>query len=251
MNTTSSKALISSQSFATLIKLRHLSTSAKNNWEILTQFKTTVTGLLGEADQLMQEMGSAQGRATFQTDVQQLHANIAQVQGYLDTFATYIHDGKAFDSDAVWAAFEHALQAAAARFSTIGQYPNTYFSSPEAASTWREVWEVIRSNSYAVQGVGEAALLKVKMMENFDKAEADSLMEEIVKHIPPSFNLLEANQYKVEFLQAMQEMEEEANKKDNLWDRFLNVLAGGMPFKQSPAERVMMRRWLEGEKGEL
>lgn len=50
---------------------------------------------------------------------------------------------------------------------------------------------------------------------------------------------------------SAKKMEEEANKKDNLWDRFLNVLAGGMPFKQSPAERVMMRRWLEGEKGEL
>ena len=45
--------------------------------------------------------------------------------------------------------------------------------------------------------------------------------------------------------------EEEANKKDNLWDRFLNLLAGNIPFKQTPQERVMMMRWVNGEKGEL
>jgi hypothetical protein len=50
---------------------------------------------------------------------------------------------------------------------------------------------------------------------------------------------------------ALAQMEEEANKKDNLWDRFLNLLAGNIPFKQTPQERVMMMRWVNGEKGEL
>jgi hypothetical protein len=45
--------------------------------------------------------------------------------------------------------------------------------------------------------------------------------------------------------------QEEANKKDNLWDRFLNLLAGNLSFKQTPQERVMMMRWVNGEKGEL
>ena len=49
----------------------------------------------------------------------------------------------------------------------------------------------------------------------------------------------------------MKAIEEDANKKDNLWDRLLNLLAGVMPFKESPEERVMMQRWLEGEKGDL
>jgi hypothetical protein len=31
----------------------------------------------------------------------------------------------------------------------------------------------------------------------------------------------------------------------------LNVIAGAIPFEQSPAERVMMQRWVNGEKGEL
>ena len=47
-----------------------------------------------------------------------------------------------------------------------------------------------------------------------------------------------------EYVQAVKEIEEESSAKDNLWDRFLNVLAGNIPFNQTPEERVMMRRWL-------
>lgn len=88
-------------------------------------------------------------------------------------------------------------------------------------------------------------------MEEFNNTEVDLLTNEIVKHIPESFNLLEADKYKKEYLQAIKDIEQEGNAKDNLWDRFLNVLAGNIPFKQTPEERVMMSRWLDGEKGEL
>lgn len=40
----------------------------------------------------------------------------------------------------------------------------------------------------------------------------------------------------------MQAIKEEAGKQANLWDRVLNVIAGAIPFEQSPAERVMMQR---------
>lgn len=35
----------------------------------------------------------------------------------------------------------------------------------------------------------------------------------------------------------------------NLWDTFLDILAGGV--HQSPSEHVMMERWIEGEKRDL
>ena len=73
----------------------------------------------------------------------------------------------------------------------------------------------------------------------------------ILKNIPRSFSLLEADKYEKDYLAAMETIEADANKNDNLWDRLLNLLAGAMPFKESPEERVMMQRWLEGEKGDL
>ncbi|MBK9194867.1 MAG: hypothetical protein IPO17_07710 [Flavobacteriales bacterium] len=49
----------------------------------------------------------------------------------------------------------------------------------------------------------------------------------------------------------MDQIKEDSAKKSNLWDRFLNILAGMVPFEESPAERVMMQRWIDGEKGAL
>jgi hypothetical protein len=69
--------------------------------------------------------------------------------------------------------------------------------------------------------------------------------------MPQSYHIEDAIQYKKEYLTALAQMQEEADKKDNLWDRFLNLLAGNIPFKQTPQERVMMMRWVNGEKGEL
>jgi ABC-type lipoprotein export system ATPase subunit len=102
-----------------------------------------------------------------------------------------------------------------------------------------------------MQGIGESAYIKSLMMKNFNKSEVDTLTNEIIKHIPQSFNLLDADKYKQDYLQAVKEIKQENNAKDNLWDRFLNILAGGIPFKQTPEERVMMRRWIDGERGEL
>ena|GEM_PF-3334284 len=47
---------------------------------------------------------------------------------------------------------------------------------------------------------------------------------------------------KNEYLQAVKEIEEENIAADNLWDRFLNIFIVNIPFKQTPEERVMMRR---------
>jgi predicted RND superfamily exporter protein len=78
-----------------------------------------------------------------------------------------------------------------------------------------------------------------------------SLAATIVKHIPKSYSITEADKYAAEYIQAMADIKAESSAKSNLWDRFLNILAGVVPFEQSPVERVMMQRWIDGERGEL
>jgi hypothetical protein len=89
------------------------------------------------------------------------------------------------------------------------------------------------------------------MIADLSSEEADELTRTIIQHIPRSFSLAEADRYEQDYLAAMDQIKEDAAKKSNLWDRFLNILAGLVPFEESPAERVMMQRWLNGEKGEL
>jgi cell division septum initiation protein DivIVA len=239
--------------FATIIKLRHLTNAIQTNWEMLGKTKDSVNNLLDDARTMLLEMGTDSGKTAFEDDYRQLQQIIIRVQQQFDIFKQFIQSGKTSEQDIeqAWRVFNDAIGSTASVFVNIANYPEKHFVNADAATNWKDVWNVIQSNIHIVQGVGEAAYIKVKMMQNFQKVESEILLNTIAKYVPPSFNLLEANKYRAEYLQAVKEIEEEANKNDNLWDRFLNFLAGNIPFKQTPEERVMMRRWLEGERGEL
>ena len=79
--------------------------------------------------------------------------------------------------------------------------------------------------------MSEAAYLRAQMIEEFSKKELDKLTKTIVSYIPKSFSLVEADKYEKEYIEAMEMIKLESSKKDNLWVRFLNLLAGAIPFE--------------------
>lgn len=240
----------SNRQLHSIIKLRHLKNASQNNWEMLSSTKVMVESIISEAHRLMNNFGGTTAKEQFAADGKYLSAKIGDIQESLNDFRQFIQDPKSIDTESSFQKFNNTLESVNKIFDRISSYPDTYFKGVDI-SEWRDVWSVIKSNMTIVQGLGESAYIKSLMIKNFNDEEIDTLTDEIVRHMPQSFNLLEADKYKQEYLQAVREIEEESNAKGNLWDKFLNVLAGGIPFKQTPEERVMMRRWIDGEKGEL
>lgn len=79
--------------------------------------------------------------------------------------------------------------------------------------------------------------------------EIDAIATNILTHLPPNYSIEEINEYEKDYLIALDDIKKEISQKKNLWDDFLDVLAGGK--HQSASERVMLGRWIDGEKGEL
>jgi hypothetical protein len=233
-----------------LIKLRHLKSASQNNWEMLNNTQKMVSGIIIEAQNVMKSFGNNAAKKQFDFDNKTLSQNISSIQESLSDFYQFIHGKKTIELESSFQKFNATLENTEDLFNNISSYPATYFYGI-GAKEWSGIWDIIRSNITIVQGLGESAYIKSLMIKNFSNVEVDTLTKEIIKHIPPSFNLLEADKYKKEYLQAVADIEKESNAKDNLWDRFLNVLAGNIPFKQTPEERVMMSRWIDGEKGDL
>lgn len=173
-----------------------------------------------------------------------------KIESQLAYFKNKIESQSSNDSSEIYKDFLSNTESVSSIFTKIGKYPDDYFSGMNSAD-WFGVWAVIQSNINTVQGIGHSAFVQLQIFENFSKQEIDDLTKEIIKYIPKSYHIEDAIQYKQEYMTALAQMEEEANKKDNLWDRFLNLLAGNILFKQTPQERVMMMRWVNGEKGEL
>ena len=230
--------------------MRHLSEGLNSNWEALNTAKVKVAHLLDEANNIVKMFGSDLGKSKFQENVNLIASLKDKIESQLAYFKNKIESQSSNDSSEIYEDFLSNTESVSSIFTKIGKYPDDYFSGMNSAD-WFGVWAVIQSNIYTVQGIGHSAFVQLQMFENFSKQEIDDLTKEIIKYITKSYHIEDAIQYKQEYMTALAQMEEEANKKDNLWDRFLNLLAGNIPFKQTPQERVMMMRWVNGEKGEL
>lgn len=233
-----------------LIKLRHLSEGLNSKWELLNSTKDNVHHLLNEAQSIVNRYGSEIGKDAFQKDWESIQLIRNQMENHLGKFKDMILGKSQNNSKETYQEFLKNTEDLAALFAKIGRYPANHFQGLES-SEWFGIWGVIQSNIYTVQRIGQSAYIQLQMFEEFNKQEIDDLNKEIVKYIPKTYHLEDAIEYRKEYLTQLAQMEEEANKKDNLWDRFLNLLAGNVPFTQTPQERVMMMRWLDGEKGDL
>ncbi|MBK8501122.1 MAG: hypothetical protein IPL46_02365 [Saprospiraceae bacterium] len=232
------------------IKLRHMVDAISENWQQMIGVSDQVQKMLDDATSFMNAYGTEIAKNTFGENISMTNKNIEGVRQLLKEVLEALRDNQPIDLKINWNSFQTFLESVEQDFSAYERLPENGFMEGNYED-WANIWKVLKSNLLVIRGLSEAAYLRAKMVVEFSNEELDSLTQSIIKHIPRGFSLVEADKYEKEYIEAMDMIEVESNKKDNLWDRLLNLLAGAIPFKQTPAERVMMQRWLDGEKGEL
>ncbi|OBS11370.1 hypothetical protein ATE49_10645 [Elizabethkingia miricola] len=85
---------------------------------------------------------------------------------------------------------------------------------------------------------------ELKYIEAQTPARISNITSNIMHNIPGNYTFQQAKKYEKEYLKALVIYKTEFNKKRNLWDRLLDILAGGA--HQSPREHVMLDRWING-----
>lgn len=95
----------------------------------------------------------------------------------------------------------------------------------------------------------ESCRILLQMIERYTPDELNAITKIIADHVPLYYTYEEALEYQNDYYKALINFKKEFKQEKNLWDKFLDILAGGT--HQSPSERVMMERWLDGEKGDL
>lgn len=89
----------------------------------------------------------------------------------------------------------------------------------------------------------------MQMIVRYTPDELNAITRMIADHVPEDFTYEEALDYQNDYFKALVNFKNEFKKEKNLWDKFLDILAGGT--HQSPSEGVMMERWLNGEEPDL
>lgn len=232
------------------IKLRHLVEAISTDWQLIATIQGSVNKQLQQAESLAEQYGDSAFQGEFNTLLAALRDHMKGVVAQLEQAKAALAQGGPIDPAMDWTGMQTRLRAAEDVFRRMSDLP---FATTDGANAqdWKTLWKVVRSNLDAVQGLCSAAYLKARMIADLGKDEAEALTATILQHIPRSFSLTEADQYERDYLAAMDQIKEDASKKTDLWDRVLNIIAGAIPFEESPAERVMMQRWINGEKGAL
>ncbi len=95
----------------------------------------------------------------------------------------------------------------------------------------------------------ESCRILLQMIDRYTPDELNAITQIIADHVPLNFTYQEAMDYQKDYYKELLNFKKEFKQEKNLWDKFLDILAGGT--HQSPSERVMFDRWIDGEKGDL
>lgn len=90
----------------------------------------------------------------------------------------------------------------------------------------------------------KAAKLILQFMFKYSPEGLDRMVEIINDNVPENAENMDPKDYEASYLKAFREFQKEF-KPQNLWDNFLEILAGGV--HPSPSERVMLEKWVDGE----
>lgn len=123
------------------------------------------------------------------------------------------------------------------------QDPKSFELSPQWLVAWAHMEERIAAIVAHAQSIG----FQLGTRAELGSDAANALSQSILKHVPEGYSADQTERYAAEYIAALEDIRREMSGKKNLWDKFCDVLAGGVQQQQSPAERVMLMRWLEGD----
>lgn len=227
--------------------IRHLAFGISNKWSVMKTTGEKLEKELTQLSNLVSQFGNVDTNQQWESEKNKYQYNLNELKRILSFSIDKIQQKTAEGLTDTWNSyveFSDGITQNLAAMRTIGKAV-----LPEnEVELWNERWSFIENAHKEIKNEAAACSLQIQLIEKSSPAEVDELTDTILKHIPLKYSVEEAEKYHQEYMEAYEAIKKEASQKKSLWDRFLDVLAGGA--QQTPAQRVMMQRWVNGEKGD-
>ncbi len=231
-----------------VVSIRNLVCGLSNDWKQLRTIGQEIDDLIVESDSMYIKNVDASEHYAWRSELADVHNAVIHLKEILDQVIDKINDRDPENLSEVWERhieISTDLKESLERLDALGRE-----HLPERLlSDWAGKWDDIFIKFDAIQNLAQGSSLNLALISQYAPDEIDELTDTILRNMPVRYTIEEADQYEAEYMEAYEQLKSEVSRKKNLWDRFLDVLAGGV--QQSPAEKVMMQRWIEGEKGAL
>ncbi|MEM9833127.1 MAG: hypothetical protein AAF944_21010 [Bacteroidota bacterium] len=231
-----------------IVSIRNLILGISTDWKELTSLGSEIDELINSASITFMNQTPVIAHERWLMEVGHIQKDTTALKSIMQKVVRKINHRDAKDLAEIWNSHKEHSTDLLDRLNILNDLGKAHLPG-SYGDTWAAMWEVIFDKFIAIQALAEGSSLHLSMIDEYAPEEVDELTDTILRHMPARYTMEEAIQYEKEYMEAYEQLKKEATQKKNLWDRFLDILAGGL--QQSPAERVMMQRWVNGEKGDL
>ena len=232
-----------------LLALKKFTSTFEEDYNKLLQIESELDELNKKGLLIIEANTSAEAVASWKQIVQEMNTAVKGINDTLTSAKENIEQKEKEGYPDLWKQLDIYLTALK---DTAKNTASTGFNLlPEAVHPQWENEFVTTTTSkvqYMVAHVDSCRVL-LQMIERYTPEELNSITKIIVDQIPADFTYDDAVEYQKDYYKALVNFKKEFKEEKNLWDKFLDILAGGT--HQLPSERVMMERWVEGEKEDL
>lgn len=231
-----------------VVSIRHLAIATSENWTTMRKVGEIVKTNLENASSLVSTYGSENTKNNWNSEMGSYNDNLSHLKVILNSTIDKIKAKNSQGLSEGWNNYKQYSDNITSSITNLESFGESSLPENEVEH-WKTIWSEIKDAHTKIKSEAEACSIKLKMIEAYSPEEVDELTDTILKHIPAKYSKEDAHKYSDDYMKAYEDMKKEASQKKNLWDKFLDILAGGT--QQTPAQRVMMQRWVDGEKGEL
>jgi len=232
-----------------LLSIKNFNSSLEMHYSQMLEIEKKLEEFHQNALAIIEAHSSPESLEKWKDGLKEMNSSLTAINEALNSVKEKVKNHDRSDSSALWEEFKLHLN----KLKVVNKYlENLGFEIlPESEHIhWKkDVCNFEDTVLPLIVSHAKACKIELQMMEKYTPKEIHNITQIILDHIPENFNFEEADKYEKDYMNAFEDFKKEFSQEKDLWDKFLDILAGGT--HQSPSERVMMKRWLEGDKGDL
>ena len=232
-----------------LLSIRRFSAGLEEHRDQLKQIENDLSELNKSTLALLGAGSNMDARAKWDAVIGEINDEVLSINQLLSSANKKVEQRDRSDSSELWKQIDGQMELLKASCKKMEDLGFELLSESDQIHWKTNILNFRRSILPLFISHAMAYKVELQMIEQYTPEELNKITQVILNKIPGDFTVEEAKTYERDYLKAMDDLEKEFHEEKNLWDTFLDILAGGT--HQTPSERVMLNRWIEGEKGEL
>jgi hypothetical protein len=232
-----------------LLSIRNFNSTLEKHYSQMLEIERKLEEFHKNALTIIEAHSSIESQEKWKNGLKEVNSSLKAINEVLNSAKEKVKSHDRSDSLALWKQFELHLNNLKGGNKNLENLGFEILPESEHIHWKKDVCNFEDTILPLIVSHAKACKAELQMMEKYTPKEIHNITQIILDHIPENFSFEEADKYEKDYMLAFEDFKKEFSPEKNLWDTFLDIVAGGT--HQSPSERVMMKRWLEGDKSDL